>query len=114
LQGFAGSSLRLCSLARRRPLKKAINNRTQCEGYKMKAKAQATRVGSKAEAEAFKAEALTGSVRPVRSRKEPLWRRWAACGPAAEAQEAKAVEVEKARDAPASLCLYRNIHGDMP
>jgi uncharacterized membrane protein YqiK len=45
-------------------LKKAISNRMQCEGYKMKAKAQATRVGGKAEAEAFKAKALTGSVRP--------------------------------------------------
>jgi hypothetical protein len=45
-------------------LKKAISNQTQCKGYKMKAKAQATRVGSKVEVEAFKAEALTGSVRP--------------------------------------------------
>jgi hypothetical protein len=50
----------------------------------------------------------------ARSRKEPLWCRWAACGSAAEDHEAKAVEVEKAGDAPGSLCLYRNIHRDMP
>jgi hypothetical protein len=45
----------------------------------------------------------------ARSRKEPLWRK-----PAAKAHEAKAVETEKARDAPGNLCLYRNIHEDMP
>ena len=50
----------------------------------------------------------------AKSRKEPLWLKWAAGGPTAKAHEAKAVETEKAGDAPGSLCLYRNIREDMP
>ena len=42
----------------------AISDRTQYEGYKTEAKAQATRVGIKVKAKASKVEASTGSVRP--------------------------------------------------
>ena len=50
----------------------------------------------------------------AQSRKEPLGCRWAASKPAAKAHGAKAVEAKEARDAPGGLCLYRNIHEDMP